>query len=235
MLIDMHAHTSGISKCCRYLASEVLKSAHEVGIDGIVLTNHYQKNYIVENNVTDFVDKYIDEFYNTKKLGEELGIKVFFGIEVAMELHPNVHMLIYGADMNFLKKHPLVFDYTQEELYAAVKESNGALIQAHPFRNGTTVLNTDFLDGIEINCHPLYKNSYSCEIIKIATDNSLVVTCGGDFHADTYRPTCGMYLPEDISNSEEVGGYLINSKKFKLCIHEPDMNTCKKITYNLED
>ena len=234
MLIDLHAHTSGISKCCRYTASKVLESAYEAGIDGIVLTNHYQKSYIDDDKINSFIDKYIEEFYFTQALGEQSGVKVFGGIEVTMELYPNVHMLIYGVNTDFLKSHPLIFDYTQKDLYTAVKDNNGVLIQAHPFRNGTTVLDTDFLDGIEINCHPLYNNSYSQEILNIADENRLVVTCGGDFHADTYRPKCGMYLPDSIVNSCEVGKYIENAKKVSLCIHEPNTTLCKKIDYYRE-
>ena len=46
MLIDLHAHTSGISRCCRIPAPEVLRRAKEVGLCGIVLTNHYTKSYL---------------------------------------------------------------------------------------------------------------------------------------------------------------------------------------------
>ena len=234
MLIDLHAHTSGISKCCRYRASKVLESAYEAGIDGIVLTNHYQKNYIDVEKVNDFVEEYTEEFYSTQNLGEQSGVKVFWGIEVTMELYPNVHMLIYGVDTDFLKNHPLIFDYTQKELYDLVKNNNGVLIQAHPFRNGTTVLNTEFLDGIEINCHPLYNNSYSQEILKIANENGLAVTCGGDFHADTYRPKCGIYLPDNIANSCELGEYIKNTRKVRMCIQEPNSNLYQKIDYTRE-
>ncbi len=234
MLIDLHAHTSGISRCCRYPGSKILEFAYETGIDGIVLTNHYQKNYIGTEGVNSFVEKYIEEFYSTKALGEQLGMKVFFGIEVTMELYPNVHMLIYGVDKEFLTSHSLVFDYTHEELYAAVKEYNGVLIQAHPFRNGTTVLKTNLLDGVEINCHPLYNNSHSNEILSIVRENGLAVTCGGDFHGDTYRPKCGMYLPDTITNSCELGEYIKNAKEVSLCIQEPNSDIFEQINYYKE-
>jgi histidinol phosphatase-like PHP family hydrolase len=44
MLIDMHAHSSGISTCCQIPYDKVIDTAKENGMDGIVLTNHYQKN-----------------------------------------------------------------------------------------------------------------------------------------------------------------------------------------------
>lgn len=222
MLIDLHAHTSGISKCCNFTASQIIESARSVQIDGIVLTNHYQKSYIADGSADEFSEKYINEFYYTKEQGDKVGIKTYFGIEVTMELYLNVHMLIYGVSENFLKKHLTMYEYTQKELFDAVKKNGGVLIQAHPFRYNTTVLDTDYLDGIEINCHPIYKNSFSQKIVEIANDKRLLVTCGGDFHADTYRPKCGMFLPDDINDSIELGKYLLRADDVKLCVQEPN-------------
>ena len=220
MLIDLHAHSSGISKCCRIPFEEVLKQALDNGIDGIVLTNHYQKSYVKDGKFDEFAEKYIKEYINAKEYGDSIGCRVLFGIEVTMELYPNVHMLIYGVDTVFLKNNLDVFDKTQKELYTLVKSCGGVLVQAHPFRNGTTVLDTDFLDGIEINCHPLYDSSHSKEVLEIGERNRLIVTCGGDFHADTYRPKCGMFLPEEIKDHESLRSWLLSSEEKRLCVQE---------------
>ena len=119
-------------------------------------------------------------------------------------------MLIYGVGPEFLRKHPYLFDLTQKELYKLVKSNNGILVQAHPFRNGATVLDTEYMDGVEINCHPLYGKSYAEKLLCIAKDNHLIVTCGGDFHADTYRPKCGMFLPNHIKNHNDLCSYLLS-------------------------
>ena len=49
MLVDFHAHTSGISKCCAISAQEVIATTKAFGMDGIVLTNHYKKDYITDD------------------------------------------------------------------------------------------------------------------------------------------------------------------------------------------
>ena len=107
-----------------------------------------------------------------------------------------------------------------------MKAHGGVLVQAHPFRNGATVLDTNFLDGVEINCHPLYGNSYSKELLEIAEKHHLLVTCGGDFHADTYHPKCGMFLPDTVKDHFDLGAYLLSSEKKKLCIQEPNCDVC---------
>lgn len=231
MLIDMHAHSSGISHCCRIAVPEVLRQAKAIGLDGIVLTNHYQKSYIGDSDIQDFVQRYVDEYRYAKECGQKTGCRVFFGVEVTAEFSPNIHLLIYGVDETFLKKHPLVFDYSLEELYAVVKAENATLIQAHPFRNGAHILDTDYLDGIEINCHPLYKRSYSDELIEAAEHTGIILTCGGDFHADTYRPHCGMYLPDGIQDSYDIGAYLRSTDRVELLIHEPDTPTAVDVEF----
>lgn len=231
MLIDFHAHTSGISRCCRIPAPQVLKEARKTGLDGIVLTNHYQKNYIENGDVSGFVCRYMDEIHYTQKLAEEMGMRGFWGIEVTMERYPTVHLLIYGVGEDFLAKHPLVFDMTHEELWNTVKQEGGVLIHAHPFRGEGTVIDYRLLDGVEINCHPLYGNTHSKELLDIAQAHMLTVTCGGDYHADTYRPRCGVYLPDTIENSLELGRYLAETKETALCVHEIGADEPENILY----
>lgn len=229
MLIDMHAHSSAVSRCCRMTFEEIMLEAEKKEISGVVLTNHYQKTYVNGNDIFEFVEKYIGEFYASEKLGAEKKFRVFFGIEVTMERYPNVHMLIYGVEPKFLTENPFVFDMTQSELYNVVKKNNGVLIQAHPFRNGTTVLDTEYLDGVEINCHPLYGKSYSKQLREIAQENHLILSCGGDFHADTYRPKCGMLIPESVSTCHDMSEYLLSDEEKVLCIQEPNDEKTKLI------
>ncbi len=228
MLIDMHAHSSGISRCCQIPYNEVLLCAKDHGMDGIVLTNHYERAYTEGRRIEDFVEEYLDEFRKTKSYGDTIGVRVFFGIEVTMVHYPAVHLLVYGVSEAFPRNHPWLFEMTQAELYRLVKENGGTLIQAHPFRNGATVLDPAFLDGVEINCHPLYGNSYAEKLTAIAREHTLQLSCGGDYHADTYRPQCGVYLPDTLTDSLAVGRYLREARDISLCVQEP--NTTKAYT-----
>jgi len=231
MLIDPHAHTSEISLCCRIGATEVLQAAKAAGLDGIVLTNHYQKSYVRHDNPPEFAKKYIKEYEYTKQIGYETGLHVFFGIEVTTALYKNVHMLIYGTEPSFCLRFPDMYDYPLDELSRIVHKSGGVLIQAHPFRNGTHVLDTQYLDGLEINSHPLYNVSYADELTKIADQSGLILTCGGDYHADTYRPLCGTYFPETTADSIAIGAFLRTTKNIRLRIHEPNTESYYETDY----
>ena len=222
MLIDMHAHSSGISRCCQIPYSEVIDRAKAHGMDGIVLTNHYERAYTEGRPIADFLEDYLAEFRAAEQYGNTVGMRVFFGIEVTMVRYPAVHLLVYGVTEDFPRNHPWLFEMTQEELYRLVKASGGTLIQAHPFRNGATVMDPAFLDGVEINCHPLYGNAYAKELTAIAQEHALQLSCGGDYHADTYRPQCGVYLPDTLTDSLAVGRHLREAREISLCVQEPN-------------
>lgn len=222
MLIDLHAHSSGISKCCRIPIEEVLLAARRVGIDGVVLTNHYQKNYVTGGDYAAFARRYVAEFHRAQACAEKLGARVFFGIEVTAERHPGVHLEIYGVEEQFILDYPEIFELTQEEMYRLVKSHGGYLIQAHPYRRGDRLLDVKYLDGIEINCHPLYESTHFAALKDIAHDAGILLTCGGDFHADTHRARCGVYLPDELRDTKEILQYLDASESVRLCVQEVD-------------
>ncbi len=222
MLIDLHMHSSGASRCCRISFSDGLVAAREVGLDGVALTNHYQKNYMQKLNLTleELIERYQVEYDRARPIAETAGMPFFFGIEVTMELYKRVHMLIYGLGPELLEEHPLMFDYTQEALYRAVHERGGILVQAHPYRNGSLLMDPQWMDGVELNCHPLYGDIYLPEILAAAKQHHLPLTCGGDYHADTYRPKCGMYLPDDLRDTRDLADYIRTAKHTRLCVQD---------------
>lgn len=231
MLIDLHAHSSGISKCCRIPMEQVIEEAKKVGIDGLVLTNHYQKNYVTDGDYPAFAARYIAEYEYAAGLVKNSDFRVFFGIEVTMEEHPGVHMLIYGVAPAFLTAHPTLFEYTQEELYRLVHEAGGILVQAHPMRRQNRLLDTGLLDGIEISCHPLYEGTHIAELTPIAEKAGLILTAGGDFHADTHRARCGVYLDDTITTVKEIADYLAHTDEIKLCVQEVDARESYDVTF----
>ena len=222
MLLDMHAHTSGVSLCCRWDAKDVVFAAKNARIDGIVLTNHFQGNYVKDGNFDAFAQRYVDEYLLAKRIGDEAGVKVFFGMEVTMEKLANAHLLVYGVDADFAIAHPTIYSYTQKQLYDAVNACGGALVWAHPFRGGLSdKVDLALLDGLEINCHPKYGSTFANQVSEIAKLHDLSLTCGGDFHADTYRPVCGMMTEAPVQNSKQVALLCKKRQTVKLLVQEP--------------
>lgn len=224
MLVDMHAHSSGISTCCKADVPRVLADAKEQGIDALVLCNHYDKAYPINANEAPerFAERYLAEYAYAKDYGEQVGVKVFFGIEATMERHDRVHMLIYGVDEDFVLRHSTLYDDTQGDLYRIVHESGGVLVQAHPMRRGRNVLlDLDLLDGVEINSHPKYDCTHVTELAAIARKRGILLNSGGDYHADTHRPRCGVCLPDDTADTRAAIAYLQQARTYTLCYQEP--------------
>ncbi len=233
MLLDLHAHSSGISHCCRIDARGNLLCAREAGLDGLVLTNHYTKPYVKDGDALAFAHRYVDEYYAAKTAADELGLTLLFGIEVTMEKCGGAHLLVYGVEDSFVYEHAEMYDYTQKELWDAVKAVGGALVQAHPYRREqNALLDTAMLDGVEVNCHPLYHHTHMDEMAEIAAKNALALTCGGDYHHDSPRPICGTYLPDDIASTRRaLADYLLTTKTTVLCVHEPHTEAPIRVTY----
>ena len=218
----MHAHTSGISRCCRADAETIVKIAKENKIDGLVLTNHYDRSYIENGDGLSFAEKYVDEYVLTEKVGRKYGVKVFFGIEVSAERLNNAHLLVYGVDFDFVYRYHDMFCYPQEKLYQLVKDSGGILVWAHPFRGGyNDGVSLKHLDGLEINCHPLYGKTFFDEVKRLAKDNGLILTCGADYHHDVpYRPYCGTIFDNEVNDIFEIVKCLRTSEEIRLMVQE---------------
>ena len=224
MLIDMHAHSKGISTCCRADAPRAIADAKAVGIDGLILCNHYHKPYLKKTGETptQFAARYLLEYAYAQKCGEAAGFKIFFGIEVTMERHDRAHMLVYGVETDFVLRHPGMFDYTQAKLYDAVHAAGGVLVQAHPMRCGKNVLlDLGLMDGVELNSHALYDGPCANALSAIAKEHGILLTSGGDYHADTHRPRCGVYLPDDLADTRAIIAYLQGAPSYTLCLQEP--------------
>ena len=148
------------------------------------------------------------------------------------ELHGGVHILVYGISPAFTLAHPDVFDLPLSDLYALVHENGGMLVQAHPFRGGKNRLqDLAFLDGVEANSHPLYDATHVDRLTEIAQSRALILTSGGDYHADTHRPHCGAYLPDSIRTTEDLCEFLRTTESIDLEIQEPGEMQSRRVTY----
>lgn len=219
MLVDLHAHTSGMSPCCEAPAEVIIEEAKRADVEALLLTNHYCKNYVT-TTPEDYAKRYVEEYEYTKSLGDKAFIPVFFGIEVTMEKEEHAHFVAIGVDEDFALMHPEMYDYTSAELLGAVHEVGGILIQAHPYRRGNRPM-FDSLDGAEASCHPLYCGTHIDELTPALSASGKILTVGGDYHHDTRRTSCGVYLPRDIGSSLDIANYLKSAKAIKYRIEEP--------------
>lgn len=218
MIIDMHSHTSGISLCSRIDYKSLTILNKELGYDAFILTNHYTKDYVKDNNPLEFAKRYIEEYYKAKEVGDKIGIKVFFGVEITLNNYGGIHLLVYGIEPELLLDHPEIYNYTLPQIYEVAHSHNGFLVQAHPFRPVLTLLDVNYLDGVEINCHLGHNGPFPDEVFEIAKKHNLFVTCGGDFHNDSPRIMCGIITKDYINDVQSLIKLIISKKGFEYLI-----------------
>lgn len=107
----MHTHTSESSACASQSVEELLLRAEQVGIGGVVVTDH----------------NYVGGALKAERLSRRRNVKVFVGVEVTTEELGDV--LVYGLRQDF-PDAPISF-----RRLARMAEKEGAVMfAAHPFR-----------------------------------------------------------------------------------------------------
>ncbi len=222
MLFDLHVHTSGISNCARSDYREMVEGYVEAGFGGVVLTNHYNflytKEYGGEYTQAEYPDVYLDEFYRAREYGKERGLRVLFGIEVAISLPkcPYAEFLYYGLAPEGLRQYADMYKYDQRGLYEVAKKEGALLVQSHPFRiqQGHFPHNPKLMDGVEINCHARFLRDEE-RVRALAEENDLIITCGSDYHVAFQAGSAGVDFfdpPRDereLAQRIKTGGYKI--------------------------
>ena len=216
MLCDAHCHTAGISLCSRVPADQLVELFVQEGLGAIVLTNHYKRAH-VRGEFRDWVKRYVDEYELTRALGEKKGLKVFFGVEVTPDEMTQNDFTIYGLTKEDVVNGPELYALSFDALCDFAHSRNALIYHAHPFRRTTPVDGTK-IDGTEINCHPLYKTCAEKEVRAFADKYGLRLSCGADYHGDTYKAHCGMWIPKSIETTAQFVEYIRENKRPELCI-----------------
>lgn len=181
---ETHLHTYPVSKCAQSTVRENLELYKEFGYDGVFITNHFLDGNINIDYNTPYEEKinfYFSDYEEAKKLEDEIGIKVFCGVELT---YKGTDFLIYGLDKDWYLSHPEIMDMKKSDELPFMMENGALVIQAHPYREAAYIdhirLFPRHVHGVEIinacrsehenNMAKAYADSY--ELIEFAgTDN----------------------------------------------------------------
>ena len=103
---ETHLHTWPVSACASASPRETVEFYHSLGYDGIFITNHFKGGNTTpghEASHEEFMRFYLADYEEAKKVGRELGIKVFFGVEIS---YAGTDFLIYGLTPEWYCAHP---------------------------------------------------------------------------------------------------------------------------------
>ena len=206
---ETHLHTMEGSACSSAPADEMARAHKRAGYDGIFVTNHFfNGNTSVPRELPweERVDLYCRGYEIARDVGEEIGLKVFFGIEFCVY---SSDFLIYGIDKEWIKANERLLMHTDErELFRTVRGMGGFIVHAHPFRGDPYIhhisLYPDDIDAVEVingshDSHKMYN-----ERARIYADMyGLAKTGGSDSHHLDRLFGGGIAVPEPISCPED--------------------------------
>ncbi|MBR5539234.1 MAG: histidinol phosphatase, partial [Clostridia bacterium] len=136
---ETHLHTYPVSKCGLCSVRENLEFYKSRGYDGVFITNHFLDGNInidADRPYEEKIEFYFSDYEEGVKIGEELGIKVFFGAEMS---YKGTDFLVYGLDKEWFLSHPEIMEMKKSIELPFLMEQGALVIQAHPFREASYI------------------------------------------------------------------------------------------------
>ena len=182
---ETHLHTAPASKCGRADVRSTLTFYKSLGYDGVFITNHFINGNIGCSKDLPYEEKlnfYFADYEEGLCIGEELGIRVFCGIECYYE---GSEFLVYGLDKQWFLDHPEIQEMEQSKKLSCFSEAGALLVQVHPFRERAYIdhihLFPRHVHAIETyNASESSKNNALAEVL--AHHYELISFAGSDNH-----------------------------------------------------
>ena len=220
-LIELHCHSKEASFCSA-VGGAVLADIYKAkNYHAITVMDHYYKHWfdrLEDMPWEEKIYKYLSGYRNAKKRGGEIGVNVILGMEIRFTENANDYM-VFGFVEQLLYDCPELYNCGVKNFSEFCKANGLLLIQAHPFRNNMTVINYDYLDGIEIyNAHPWHDSrNYLAELLyaEQSKKRPFIAVAGSDCHELTHEGRAGIIseiLPKDSGELARI----LKSGKYKM-------------------
>lgn len=226
-IYETHLHTSQGSACAKNTGAEMAIACKKAGYAGIIVTDHNWGGNTAsdcslqwEEWVTDFCKGYED----AKRVGDEIGLDVFFGWEAGYQ---GTEFLIYGLDKAWLIEHPEIKKASIEEQYKLVHDGGGIVIHAHPYREEYYIpeirLYPNLVDGVEgmnathSNSKSIIHNNPEFDVrARIYADkHNLLLTSGSDIHS-TNLLGGGMAFRRKLESIHDFTNAILSKEEYHL-------------------
>ena len=213
---ETHLHTSPVSRCAKATVRDSLQFYKDMGYDGVFITNHFLDGNINIDSAKPYEEKiefYFSDYEEGVKIGKEIGIKVFCGVEVS---YFGTDFLVYGLDKAWFLKHPQIEIMPQSEELSFYMENGALVIQAHPFREAAYIdhirLFPRNVHGVEVlnACRTEIEN----KMAKIYAESyGLLAFAGTDNHVgEKRRKLAGLRFAGPILNEQDFVGRVKNGE-----------------------
>lgn len=182
---ETHLHTLPVSKCAKATVRETLEFYKSLSYAGVFITNHFIDGNIDIDRSAPYEDRinfFFSDYEEGLRVGEELGISVFCGIETSFS---GTDFLIYGLDKEWFLAHPEIETLSKKEQLSLIAEHGALVIQAHPFREAKYIdhirLFPRSVNGVEI--YNANRNEFENKMAEHYADSyGLLHFAGSDNH-----------------------------------------------------
>lgn len=221
MKIELHIHTCGFSYCGKLSVEEIVELYSKAGYDAIVITNHFNsisRQWFENNGGVDYLKSYFDTIRQGAELGKKHNLLVLGGFELRFNENSNDY-LVYGMTEEMCQDHEKIFAMTPREFKAFADENGILFYQAHPFRNGITVVAPECLFGIEVlNTHPRH-DSRNDIALAWAEKYGLHKIAGSDCHQKVDVGSSAVFTDYPVKNINDLV-YVLKNDLYTFGVNE---------------
>lgn len=213
---ETHLHTAPVSACAIATVRRSLEFYKSMDYDGVFITNHFiDGNFSGDRSMSyeEQIEFHFSDYENGVKIGEEIGLKVFCGVE---QSYGGSDFLIYGLDKQWFLAHPEIQQMKKSDELALFMESGALVIHAHPFREANYIdhirLFPRRVHGVEIinACRTDFENKMAAIY---AENYGLLTFAGSDNHsAEMQTRLAGMESEAPIADEHDFVNSVQNGK-----------------------
>lgn len=213
---ETHLHSSPVSLCAKAPIEDSVEFYKSKGYDGIFVTNHFLDGNInmdKDRSYEERINFYFSDYEKGLKIGKELGLKVFLGVEISYE---GTDFLIYGLDKEWYLQHPEIMEMKKTDELTFMMESGALVIQAHPYREANYIdhirLFPRHIHGVEtFNACRTEDENKMAEIY--AEHYGLLKFAGSDNHVASKRKVlAGMCCEEPVADELDFVRKVLDGK-----------------------
>ncbi|HBR31407.1 MAG TPA: hypothetical protein DD733_04930, partial [Clostridiales bacterium] len=162
------------------------------------------KNMLSAKDWEESVEKLCTGYEKALKIGEEIGLQVFFGWEYTRYPLSGTDFLTYGLNASWLAEHPEISEMRLPEYLDFIRNNGGFVSHAHPYREAAYIemirLLPSKVDATEVlNANRTeFENDRAAEF---AQNYSLFYTYGTDNHLGfDQKKLAGMVFDRKLNN-----------------------------------
>ena len=179
-----------------------------------MLTNHFNHislRYYEEMGGRSYHRDYHDLIRRAQEIGIRNNLLVLGGYELRFDENSNDY-LVFGMTEEFTRDFTSIFAMGVKAFSTLAKENGILLYQAHPFRNGMTMIDPNLLFGIEAqNTHPRH-DSRNDIALAWAEKYGLHKIAGSDCHCVEDVGTSAIVTDDRIQNMDDLVQCLKNDR-----------------------